>query len=128
MQQRVTFAFEPVQHGEVGWHNTIATVEPVVRGMGLAGVRLMVDTFHMNIEERDMIAPLCGIRDILAHVHLCETNRGVLGEGHWPTGAFVRELERIGYTGHCSVGVYNTMRPRRECIGCCMESIRAACG
>jgi sugar phosphate isomerase/epimerase len=122
--KNVTLAFQPVQHGEVGFHNTIAEVEPVVRDMGLAGLRMMVDTFHMNIEEYDMIAPLAGIRDLLVHVHLCETNRACLGEGHWPTGAFVRELERIGYSGWCSVGVYNSRIPRRERIDRCMAALR----
>ena len=70
-----------------------------------------------------MTAPLAGIADILAHVHLSETNRDVPGEGHWPTEAFLAELRRIGYAGVCSVGVYNTEFPRRECIRRCMGMI-----
>ena len=121
----VTLAFEPVQHGEVGFHNTIAEVERVVRSLGLEGVRMMVDTFHLNIEERDMIAPLVGIRDILAHVHLSETNRGCLGEGHWPTAAFLRELECGGYSGWCSIGVYNSRLPHAERVARSMAAVRA---
>ena len=117
-------AFEPVNHGEVGFHNTIAEVARLVRGLNLPGLRMMVDTFHMNIEEKDMLAPLKDIRDILAHVHLSETNRDVLGAGHWPTAAFLGELERIGYRGHCTVGVYNTRRPRRESLERCMMELR----
>ncbi len=120
----VTLAFEPVQHGEVGFHNTIAEAAELVRGLNLPGVRLMIDTFHMNIEERDMFAPLPAIRDILAHVHLSETNRDVLGTGHWPTARLLEELERIGYAGYLSVGVYNTRRTRAECIEQCMGEIR----
>jgi 5-keto-L-gluconate epimerase len=123
-QQGVTLAFEPVQHGEVGFHNTIAEVAAVVRGLNLSGVRMMVDTFHMNIEERDMLLPLAGIRDILAHVHLSETNRDVLGSAHWPTAAFLAELERQDYIGYCSVGVYNTRRARRDCIVQCMDVLK----
>jgi sugar phosphate isomerase/epimerase len=122
-QQGAVIAFEPVQHGEVGFHNTIAAVGGLVRGLGLPGVKMMVDTFHMNIEEKDMLAPLAGVADILAHVHLSETNRGPLGEGHWPTAAFLAELTRIGYRGHCSVGVYNTPLPRQECIVRCKEAL-----
>ncbi len=118
-----TLAFEPVQHGEVGFHNTIAAVAELVRGLNLPGVRMMIDTFHMNIEERDMFAPLPAIRDILAHVHLSETNRDVLGTGHWPTAAFLDGLEQIGYHGCCSIGVYNTTRPRQQCIQRGMEAI-----
>jgi len=119
-------AFEPVNHGEVGFHNTIAEATSLVRQLALPGVRLMVDAFHMNIEERDMLAPLVGVADLLAHVHLSETNRDVLGEGHWPTGAFLRELARIGYHGFCSVGVYNTRRSRWECMRLCMNALKQA--
>jgi sugar phosphate isomerase/epimerase len=117
-------AFEPVQHGEVAFHNTIAEVAAVVRNMNLPGVRMMIDTFHMNIEEQDLLAPIAPVRDILAHVHLCETNRGVLGTGHWPTSAFIAELKRLDYSGYCSVGVYNTRQSRRECIARCGEALR----
>lgn len=116
-------AFEPVNHGEIGFHNTIAEASALVRSLGLPGVRLMVDTFHMNIEERDMTAPLAGVTDLLAHVHLSETNRDVLGNGHWPTAAFLGELQRLHYGGHCSVGVYNTRLPRRECIARCRRAL-----
>lgn len=124
----VTIAFEPVNHGEVGFHNTIAEGETLVRGLDLPGIRLMVDTFHMNIEEQDMLAPLPRIRDILAHVHLSETNRDVLGAGHWDMRGFLDGLNRIGYRGYCSVGVYNTRRTRRDCITHCMNVLRTVRG
>ena len=60
VEQRATIAFEPVNHGEVGFHNTIAEAAGLVRSLNLPGVRMMIDTFHMNIEERDMLAPLAG--------------------------------------------------------------------
>jgi sugar phosphate isomerase/epimerase len=123
-ERGVTIAFEPVQHGEVGFHNTIAEAAKLVRGLNLPGLRMMIDTFHMNIEERDMFEPLPAIGDILAHVHLSETNRDVLGTGHWPTAAFIARLEQIGYRGCCSIGVYNTRLDRRECIARCMAALR----
>ncbi len=122
--QGVTLAFEPVNHGEVGFHNTIAEVAALVRELDLPGLRMMVDTFHMNIEEKDMLAPLAAVRDILAHVHLSETNRDVLGAGHWPTAAFLEELSRIDYQGYCTVGVYNTRRTRHDCIESCMAALK----
>jgi 5-keto-L-gluconate epimerase len=124
VEKRATIAFEPVNHGEVGFHNTIAEVAQLVRGLNLPSLRMMIDTFHMNIEERDMLAPLPGIMDILAHVHLSETNRGLLGAGHWQTGPFLAELERVGYAGVCSIGVYNATQSRRECISACMMELR----
>jgi len=123
-ERNVVIAYEPVNHLEVAWHHTIEEVHQLVQALNLPGVRMMVDTFHMNIEERAMLAPLAAIRDVLAHVHLCETNRDVLGAGHWDTAAFLRELRRLGYQGYCSIGVYNTRLTRHECIRRCMEVLR----
>ena len=123
VKKRAMIAFEPVNHGEVGFHNTIAEAAGLVRSLSLPSVRLMIDTFHINIEERDVLTPLTDIQDILAHVHLSETNRDILGTGHWPTAGFFARLAKIGFVGHCSVGVYNSRRPRRECIEQCMKEL-----
>jgi D-psicose/D-tagatose/L-ribulose 3-epimerase len=121
--KHVTIAFEPVNHMETAYHHTIAEVTGLIRGIGMTSARLMIDTFHMNIEERDALASLSGIADMLVHVHLSETNRDVLGAGHWPTSAFLNELKRIGYGGHCSIGVYNTRLSRRECMEHCVGEL-----
>ena len=55
--QHATLAFEPVNHSEVGFHNTIAQAACLVRSLNLASVRMMIDTFHINIEEKDVLAP-----------------------------------------------------------------------
>ena len=115
-RKQATLAFEPVNHLEVGFNNTISEVAEFVRGAKLGGFMMMIDTFHMNIEEKDMPASMGGIRDILAHVHLSETNRDVLGTGHWPVKKFLGELARMGYAGYCSIGVYNSKLQKQECI------------
>jgi sugar phosphate isomerase/epimerase len=124
VENGATIAFEPVNHGEVGFHNTIAEAAALVRGLNLPSLRMMIDTFHINIEEKDVVAPLNGIRDILAHVHLSETNRDVLGSTHWPTADFFARLAEIEYAGYCSVGVYNSRRPRQDCIRACMAELK----
>lgn len=125
-QRGVTLAFEPVNHGEIGFHNTIAEVAALVRGVNQPGVRMMIDTFHMNIEEKEPAGPLDSIGDLLAHVHLSETNRAQLGAGHWPLRPFLGQLSKIHYQGFCSVGVYNSLRPRRDNVRSCMATIREA--
>ena len=120
----VRIAYEPVNHLETDYFNRIADVADLVRRLGEPGLALMVDTFHMNIEEMSLTAPLAAVGDLLAHVHLSETSRDVLGRGHLPTQAFLQELQRIGYQGVCSVGVYHTDLPRRDCIRRCMEHLR----
>jgi sugar phosphate isomerase/epimerase len=122
--QGVIVAFEPVNHLEVGFHNTIGEVAELVRSTDTPGLRMMIDTFHMNIEEKDPLAPISGLGGLLAHVHLSETNRDVLGAGHWPTADFLDALTGIGYRGYCSVGVYHSRLVRQECIARCMQALR----
>ncbi len=121
--QAVTIALEPVNHLETAYHHTIAEAAGLARGIGLPSARLMIDTFHMNIEERSLTAPIAGVAGLLAHVHLSETNRDVLGAGRWDTGGFLAALRRADYGGYCSVGVYNTQRSRPECMRLCMEKL-----
>jgi len=122
----VTMALEPVNRLEVGFHNTIAEAAQLVRRLNLAGLRLMVDTYHMSIEEEDMVAPLAEVSDLLAHVHLSETHRDVLGTGRCDTAALLRELGRLAYSGYCSIGVYGSRLPRHQCISRSMEALRKA--
>jgi sugar phosphate isomerase/epimerase len=122
--KNVVIAYEPVNHLETAYCNTIANVQEVVREFQLPGVQLMVDSFHMNIEEVSMVDCLSGIQDILRHVHLSETNRDVLGSGHWDTGVFLKKLREIGYDGGCSIGVFSTNRTRKECMRMCMDVVK----
>jgi D-psicose/D-tagatose/L-ribulose 3-epimerase len=125
-ERGVVVAIEPVNHLEVGWHNTIGDAARLVRSIALPSARLMIDTFHMNIEERDMVVPFTNIADILVHVHLSETNRDVLGFGHWDIPVLCDALGAIEFRGHCSIGVYNTTLPRGECISICMHAVKEA--
>lgn len=116
-------AFEPVNHLETVYHNTIDSVASLVRDFHRPSLQLMIDTFHMNIEETSMTECLPGIRDILKHVHVSETNRDVLGRGHLATADFFQKLSDIGYDGPCSLGVYQTTLPRQECMRICFDAI-----
>lgn len=122
-QAGVTLAFEPVNHMEVGFHNTLAEAERLVRKLGLPGVKLMVDTFHMNIEEADMTEPLARVADLLSHVHLSDSNRDVLGSGHFPTDRFLARLTELEFAGYVSVGVYNSALSVEERIVRCAAAL-----
>lgn len=61
------------------------------------GVHL--DTYHMNIEESDMFAPVLDAGKALHYVHVGESHRGYLGTGSVDFDAFFRALRRIDYRG-----------------------------
>jgi D-psicose/D-tagatose/L-ribulose 3-epimerase len=62
-------------------------------------VKLLLDTFHMNIEEDDMPAAIRLAGDYLGHLHVGESNRKLPGQGHLPWEEMGRALRDIGFEG-----------------------------
>lgn len=69
------------------------------RDVDRASVKLLLDTFHMNIEEDDLPAAIRRAGDLLAHVHVGEGNRKLPGMGHLPWDKIGEALRDIGYDG-----------------------------
>ncbi len=102
----VDFVIEPVNHLQVGFNNSVAEVNELIRRVGSPSLKPMVDTVHMNIEETSLTQPILDCADSLRHVHLCESNGGRFGSGHVDFAAVLGALRRTGYCGFCSVKVY----------------------
>jgi sugar phosphate isomerase/epimerase len=105
-RQNVRFVIEPVNHLQVGFNNSVAQVNEVIRKIGSRAIKPMVDTIHMNIEESSLTQPILDCGGELAHVHLCESNGGKFGTGRVDFAAVLDALDRIDYTGFASVKVY----------------------
>lgn len=70
------------------------------REAGLFNGGVMVDTFHMNVEERSPTEAVRALGDLLNHVHLSDSNRLAPGLGHVDFAGFIRVLEEMGYGGY----------------------------
>jgi D-psicose/D-tagatose/L-ribulose 3-epimerase len=101
-----TIAFEPVNHLQAGFHPTLADVMALAGRLGSDRFKPMLDTFHMNIEEKSMIEPIHRVGSDLAHFHLCESTGSFLGTGHFDFKAILAALDHAGYAGYVSVKVY----------------------
>lgn len=104
--QGVEVVVEPVNHLQVGFNNSVAEVRRLIAEVGSPALRPMVDTIHMNVEERSLVEPILECGSSLRHVHLCESNGSLPGTGHLDFAAVLRALDRIGYDGFASVKVY----------------------
>ena len=105
-QYGTTIAFEPVNHLQAGFHNTLEAVMALVRRIDSPRLKPMLDSFHMNIEEVSLTEPICQAGPNLAHFHLCESNGSFLGSGHLNLAAIFSALDKIEYRGFVSVKVY----------------------
>ncbi|MCJ7708999.1 MAG: sugar phosphate isomerase/epimerase, partial [Anaerolineales bacterium] len=82
--------------------NTIAETLEFIDTVGAPNLGLLVDTFHMNIEEASMTGPLIAAGNRLWHVHLVDSNRCAPGMGHTDFAPIVSALVAVGYSGYLS--------------------------
>jgi sugar phosphate isomerase/epimerase len=123
--------FEPLNRYEDHMVNTVSTAASLVRAAGSPGVRILADTYHMNIEEDDPCEALRSAGDLLGAVHLSDSNRHQPGTGHVPFDAIVRTLRSIGFEGVLSVECRLRGEPAqavRECGAYLRGVVDAAAG
>ena len=106
VDEGVELVVEPINHLQVGFHNSVNEVRDLVAAIDVPAFKLMVDTIHMNIEETSLIEPIRACGAALRHVHLCESNGALLGSGHIAFKVVLETLDEIGYDGFASVKVY----------------------
>jgi 5-keto-L-gluconate epimerase len=102
----VTMLLESLNRYECDYLNTVGDVLSVADELGVRNLKVLADTFHMNIEERDIGASMRQAGDRLGHVHLADTNRQAPGHGHLDVGSVLGTLAGCGYQGFLSFEVF----------------------
>jgi D-psicose/D-tagatose/L-ribulose 3-epimerase len=95
----VFFNVEVVNRFEQFLLNTAAEAVTYVRRVGSPHCRVLLDTFHLNIEEDSIRDAIVATGAWLGHFHVGETNRRPPGRGRMPWDEIFGALRRIGYTG-----------------------------
>lgn len=95
----VTLGMEVLNRYEGYMMNTCEEALQFVDAVGSSHVKVMLDTFHMNIEEDNMAAAIRLAGDKLCHLHLGEQNRRVPGKGSMPWQEIGQALRDINYQG-----------------------------
>ena len=95
----VALALEVVNRYETNVFNTGRQALAYLDAVGRADVTVHLDTYHMNIEESDMTAPVLDCAERLGYVHIGESHRGYLGTGSVDFDTFFKALGRVGYAG-----------------------------
>jgi D-psicose/D-tagatose/L-ribulose 3-epimerase len=77
----VTLAIEPLNRFETDLVNTAEQCERLVNEIGMSNVGFHLDSFHMNIEEKNSYDAIKRAGNRLFHFHACENDRGAPGSG-----------------------------------------------
>lgn len=95
----ITYCLEIVNRFEQCVLNTAAEGKAFAEETGSGKVKLLLDTFHMNIEEDSFRDAIITAGDALGHFHIGECNRKVPGRGHMDWDEIAGALKEIGYQG-----------------------------
>lgn len=95
----VVFNIEVVNRFEQYLLNTAEEAVEYVKEVDSPNIKILLDTFHMNIEEDTISAAIKTAGDYLGHVHIGENNRKPPGYGHIPWEELVAALKATNYQG-----------------------------
>lgn len=95
----VVLCLEPLNRFETSFLNTAEQAVEVIDRVDRPACKMMLDTFHMNIEERALGDAIRAAGPRLQHVHACENDRGAPGSGNVDWEAVASALKEIGYDG-----------------------------
>lgn len=105
----ITVALEIVNRFETLVLNTAEEGVKFCEEVGMDSVKLLLDTFHMNIEEDNLPDAFRTAGKYLAHVHVGEGNRKLPGMGHLPWEEMGKALNEIGFNGGVVMEPFMTM-------------------
>jgi D-psicose/D-tagatose/L-ribulose 3-epimerase len=124
-QHGVSLAAEAINRFETYFLNTAADSARLIDEVAHPRVGILFDTFHANIEERNVAAavPLLGSR--IKNVHASENDRGTPGSGHVPWAEVFAALHRIGYDGPVVIESFGSAMPELAAATCIWRDLAA---
>jgi len=93
----VYLLLEPLNRYESNIINTFSEAVRLIEEIGSESIRVMGDTFHMNIEEENICKTMRDAEQYLAYLHVADSNRQAPGRGHIDFEAIMTTLREIGY-------------------------------
>jgi D-psicose/D-tagatose/L-ribulose 3-epimerase len=108
---RVALAVEYLNRFECYFLTTAAETAALVKAVDHPNFFAMYDTFHANIEEKAVAPALESLKNILAHVHISENDRGTPGTGHVAWAETFKFLKRIKYNGWLTIEAFGRAMP-----------------
>jgi D-psicose/D-tagatose/L-ribulose 3-epimerase len=90
---------EPLNRFETDFLNTIEQGLKLIADVGSPALKLHLDTFHANIEEKHQAQAILRAGKHLGHIHACGADRGTPGNDHIDWKAIAAALKKIKYAG-----------------------------
>jgi D-psicose/D-tagatose/L-ribulose 3-epimerase len=98
-ERGVKLAVEPLNRYETSLVNTVEQALALIEALDHSAGGLLLDTFHLNIEEKRPAEAARRASGQIAHVHACGTDRGAPGMDSFDWPEFLAALDEAGYRG-----------------------------
>jgi sugar phosphate isomerase/epimerase len=112
-REGVRLAIEPLNRYEADYINNVEEALRFLSDMGLQSTGLLLDTFHMNIEERTIEDAIRKAGKKLIHLHVADSNRLAPGLGHIEFPKVLRAVTDLGYDRYLSAEILASSNPVR---------------
>ena len=104
----VLLALEPLNRFETSFINLTEQAIELADRVDSPQLKLMMDTFHANIEEKSLGKAIERAGKALVHVHANENDRGTPGTGHLPWAEVAAALKKVKYGGPLVIESFST--------------------
>jgi D-psicose/D-tagatose/L-ribulose 3-epimerase len=102
-ERQLEIALEPLNRFESDLINTADDLMRLINDVNHPAAKVLLDGFHMTIEERDLEKAIVTAGDKLIHVQVSENYRGTPGTGQTAWSSIKKGLEKISYRGVVSI-------------------------
>jgi D-psicose/D-tagatose/L-ribulose 3-epimerase len=106
--KQIALALEPLNRFETDLINTTNQGLALIDAVGFDNLGLLLDTFHMNIEEKNIEKALLQAGRKLFNFHACANDRGTPGEDHFDWDSISNSLKIISYKGPVVIESFTT--------------------
>jgi D-psicose/D-tagatose/L-ribulose 3-epimerase len=107
----ITLVPEFLNRFEIYLLNNAADAAKFVREVNHPACKMMYDTFHANIEEKNITAALKSCADVMGHVHISENDRSTPGKGQVNWQETFDALKKIKYDGWLTIEAFGLSLP-----------------
>lgn len=107
-QRHVKIALEPLNRYETDFINTAEQVMELVHAVNHDHIGVLLDTYHMNIEEKDSAKAIVHVGNKLFHFHACGCDRGTPGNDHINWDAIIDALRAVKYDESVVIESFST--------------------
>jgi D-psicose/D-tagatose/L-ribulose 3-epimerase len=104
----IEICVEPLNRFETDFLNTCDQGLKLIKAVGSKALKLHLDTFHMNIEEKNQAASILKAGKLLGHFHACGTDRGTPGNDSLDWKPIVAALKKVGFQGDAVIESFTT--------------------